>query len=75
MKNNISLIDESTEETLRNIYAMFNSSEHINVSSPKYDKTQIDMLVDHNLLSRFDASSFSDWEYIASPTYECVWQA
>ncbi len=66
----MSKLDKNAQSTLKELYKCFEASNNINVSSPKYEQTLIDYLIEHGLIKKIDASTLSGWEYIISPTYE-----
>ena len=63
-------LDKTTQDAIKRIYTQFKNESEITVSAPEYEKTTIDYLINRGLLEKTDASTFSGWIYIVSPTHE-----
>src|SRR3712207_5079730 len=62
-------MDKSSEAVLKMLYAILATNSEASVSSPEYNKEQIDSLVNSGCLEKIDASTLSGWNYIIRPTY------
>lgn len=62
-------MDKSSEAVLKTLYDILSINSEISVSSPEYNKEQIDSLVNSGYLEKINASTLSDWNYIIRPTY------
>jgi len=62
-------LDKDSKKILKKIYKAFDKNEDISVSSPEYEKIQIDMLIENKLLKHIDVTTLSGWVYIIQPTY------
>lgn len=64
------ILDLKTQILLIDLYDQLEGRLEVSIGAPQYDKSQVDILVDNNLIQVIDASSLEGWGYIVRATYQ-----
>lgn len=64
------ILDLKTQVLLIDLYDQLEGRLEVSIGAPQYDKSQVDILVDNNLIQVIDASSLEGWGYIVRATYQ-----
>ncbi len=62
------ILDLKTQVFLIDLYEQLEGKLEVSIGTPQYDKTQVDIWVDNNLIQVIDASSLEGWGYIVRAT-------
>ena len=63
-------IDNTLKTVLVRLYEKLTMTTEVTVSAPEYEKTQIDALINEEVIEAIDVSTLSGWGYIIKPTYK-----
>lgn len=66
----VEILDLETQMLLIKLYNQLEGKAEVSIGAPKYDKSQVDILVDNKLIQVIDTSSMEGWGYIVRGTYQ-----